>query len=188
MDKMKPTEEMREEHKAIKLMLNILEKVCAKLKSKEELPYRDFDSILEFFQVFVDKCHHQKEEDLLFPEMKKTMVPTEDGLIDLLLTEHQKGRDYIKRISEAFNKYKIGKPAPKTDSNIIENTTDYIELLTRHINREDNTLFPIAEEKLSEEKQKELLNGFERLEEEKIGIGKHEEFHKTLHNLKSIYL
>ncbi len=33
-----------------------------------------------------------------------------------------------------------------------------------------------------------LLQGFEKLEVERIGVGKHEEFHKLLHKLQDIYL
>jgi hypothetical protein len=46
----------------------------------------------------------------------------------------------------------------------------------------------IADNHLSTEKQKELLDGFERIEEEKIGKGKHEELHQLLHHLRNDYL
>lgn len=46
----------------------------------------------------------------------------------------------------------------------------------------------IADKYLSEEKQKELLDEFEKVEEEKIGRGKHEELHQILHHLKEFYL
>jgi hypothetical protein len=36
--------------------------------------------------------------------------------------------------------------------------------------------------------QKELLDSFERVENEEIGAGKHEEFHMLLHGLKEIYV
>ena len=31
--------------------------------------------LLEFFRVFVDRCHHSKEEELLFPELEKPVCP-----------------------------------------------------------------------------------------------------------------
>jgi hemerythrin-like domain-containing protein len=46
----------------------------------------------------------------------------------------------------------------------------------------------MADMRLSKEKQEELLEEFERAESEKIGIGKHEEFHKLLDRLKGVYL
>ena len=47
---------------------------------------------------------------------------------------------------------------------------------------------PMAEKQLSEAKLAELLKGFERIEEQKIGVGKHEEFHKMIDQLESAYL
>lgn len=46
----------------------------------------------------------------------------------------------------------------------------------------------ILDKVLSQVKQSELEEAFERLEVERIGLGKHEEFHKLLHQLKEIYL
>jgi len=66
---MTPTEQLKEEHEAIKLMLRILDKVCDKLESGEEVNPEHLDQILEFIKVFADKCHHGKEEDLLFQQL-----------------------------------------------------------------------------------------------------------------------
>lgn len=64
---------------------------------------------------------------------------------------------------------------------------DYISLLTQHIQKEEEVLFPMAERVLGPEKQAELSKDFQQLEEERIGQGKHEEFHNQLHRLKKLY-
>ena len=46
----------------------------------------------------------------------------------------------------------------------------------------------IAEKQLPEAKQSELAKGFEAIEVQKIGVGKHEEFHRMLENLERVYL
>ncbi|MFQ5891618.1 MAG: hemerythrin domain-containing protein [Candidatus Methanofastidiosia archaeon] len=183
---MKPTEQLKEEHEAIKLMLRILEMICKKLESGEEINPEHLSKILEFIKIFADKCHHGKEEDLLFPAMEKVGIPKEGGPIGVMLLEHDEGRDYIKGMSEAVAKYKTGdgKAFPK----IVENARKYITLLTQHIDKEDNILYPMADMHLLKEKQEELLSEFERVEREKIGVSKHEEFHKLLNYLKGVYL
>ena len=93
---MTPAEQLKEEHQGILLMLRILEKVAAKLGAKGKLDLKHLERIVEFFRVFVDKCHHGKEEDLLFPEMEKAGVPKEQGPIGVMLAEHQQGRGYIR--------------------------------------------------------------------------------------------
>ena len=180
---MKPTEELKAEHEGVKLMLKILDKVCAK---PDEINQEHFIKMLEFLKVFVDKCHHGKEEDLLLPAMIEAGVPEEKGVIKFTLLEHVEGRGYVKGMSEAFDKLKNGDH--QVSNKIVENAKNYIALLIKHIDKENNILFPLADKVLSQAKQAELEEEFEKLEVEKIGVGKHEEFHGLLHHLKETYL
>ena len=180
---MKPTKQLKAEHEGVKLMLGILEKVCA---NPDEINQEHFTKILEFLKVFVDKCHHGKEEDLLLPAMTEAGVLKEEGVIKFTLLEHVEGRGYVKGMSEASDKLKNGDRQASTK--IAENGKKYIVLLIKHIEKENTILFPLADKVLSQAKQNELEEEFEKLEVERIGLGKHEEFHKLLHQLKEIYL
>lgn len=181
--KMKPTEQLKAEHEGVKLMLRVLDRVCAK---PGEINQEYFTKILEFLKIFVDKCHHGKEEDLLLPAMIAAGVSKEKGEIKFTLPEHAEGRGYIKGMSEAFDNLKNGDRQASVQ--IVESAKNYIALLIKHIEKENNILFPLADKVLSQVKQKELEEEFENLEVERIGLGKHEEFHKLLHQLKEIYL
>jgi len=46
----------------------------------------------------------------------------------------------------------------------------------------------MAVKHLSENKLAELKKGFDKIETEKIGTGKHEEFHRMLGMLQDVYL
>jgi hypothetical protein len=46
----------------------------------------------------------------------------------------------------------------------------------------------MADSRLSEKRQDELFEGFEKIEEERIGVGKHEQFHGLLEKLSQLYL
>jgi hemerythrin-like domain-containing protein len=107
---MKATDQLRDEHKAVVLMLTILEKVSRKLKTKSSLEKEHFEGILEFFRVFVDKCHHGKEEDLLFPAYEAVGIPNKNGPIGVMLAEHEEGRGYVKNMTAAFEGLKKGEP------------------------------------------------------------------------------
>jgi lactate dehydrogenase-like 2-hydroxyacid dehydrogenase len=48
--------------------------------------------------------------------------------------------------------------------------------------------FDMADKYLSSDKQEELIREFDRMEQEKIGEGKHEELHGIMKELKKIYL
>ena len=132
----------------------------------------------------MDKCHHGKEEDLLFPAMEQAGIPRQ-GPIGVMLAEHEKGRGYVKAINTALEKFKAGDKSAAAA--ITDNAEGYIDLMLGHIDKEDNILYPMGDQRFSKEKDEELFEGFEKIEEERIGVGKHEEFHKLLHNLKEIY-
>ena len=183
---MTPSEQLKEEHEGILLMLKILEKVCAKLKSGQKVDPEHLDGIVEFLQVFADKCHHGKEEDLLFPEMEKSGIPKERGPIGVMLMEHDEGRGYVRKMKEAA--VKMGKGDPSAPAEFAKSAGDYIALLTRHIDKENNILFPMGDRAVPPKKQGELVEAFEKLEREKIGEGTHERFHRLLHHLQDVYL
>jgi hemerythrin-like domain-containing protein len=183
---MTPTEQLREEHQGITLMLKILEKVCTKMEAQEKVNPEHLESIVDFFRVFADKCHHGKEEGLLFPEMEKAGMARAKGPIGVMLAEHTQGRAYVRAMGEAATRYKQGEPRGRTE--FAENARNYITLLTQHIQKENNVLFPMGDRVLAKEKQEKLVEDFEDLERQRIGVGTHESFHELLHQLQEIYL
>lgn len=183
---MKPTDELKKEHEAIKLMLRIMDAVSKKLDSGEKVDAKNLDGMVEFIRVFADKCHHGKEDGLLFPAMERAGIPRERGPIGVMLLEHMEGRDFVKGMKEAAAKYKKGEK--KAGAEFAEQARNYANLLSNHIGKEDNILYPMADARLSEAAQQDLEKGFEKIEEEVIGPGRHEEFHKLLHHLEEEYL
>jgi hemerythrin-like domain-containing protein len=182
---MKATQQLRDEQEGVRIMLNILEHVCRQLETSGNLNREHFEGILEFLKVFVDKCHHGKEEELLFPALIAVGVPA-DGPIAVMLHEHQMGRNYVKAMSTAFFKYMAADVSSSKE--VLQNARGYISLLRDHIEKENTVLFAMADNLLSEKRQDELFEGFEKIEEDRIGVGKHEEFHGLLKKLSGIYL
>lgn len=182
---MSATEQLKEEHKSIKLALKIFEKIIKNIKKREEPDKKHLADLLDFLKVFVDKCHHAKEEDVLFPSMEKAGIPNEGGPIGMMLIEHKAGKEYIKGFSLALEKFKKG---DKKSLGVIErNLKSYIDLLNEHIEKENNILYPIADMHILSKEQNKLVEKFEKIEKEKIGKGKHEQFHKMLGELKRFY-
>jgi len=182
---MRATQQLRDEHEGVKIMLSVLGQVCQQLEATGNLNTEHFEGILEFLKIFVDKCHHGKEEELLFPALVAVGVP-EDGPIAVMLHEHEMGRNHVKAMSTAFAGYMTGSISSSKD--VLENAHGYISLLRDHIEKETNVIFVMADSLLSEQRQDELFEGFEKIEEDRIGAGKHEEFHGLLKKLSGIYL
>ncbi|MDD5618160.1 MAG: hemerythrin domain-containing protein [Candidatus Omnitrophica bacterium] len=183
---MKAIEQLKEEHDNIKLMLNILNKIYDKLQYKRELNQEHFSKILEFLEVFVEKCHHGKEENFLLPVMLEIGVPQDKGPIAFILMEHKGLRRYFKDFSVAFTRLQNGDS--KASEQIAENLKKYIMLLSQHIEKENNIFFPLVDKLLTESKQKDLAEDFEIFEMEYISTEKHEEFCMLPHHLSEIYV
>lgn len=183
---MTPTQQLIEEHEGIKVMLDILGEVSDRLESGTDVAPDDIERILEFFKVFADKCHHGKEEDLLFPALERSGMSREGGLIGLLMEDHAANREDIKGMTEAAEKLAQGEKG--ASRRFAWNAWSYIGRMRTHIEKENLSLFPTADERIPEEEQRVLLAEFEKVEEERIGKGRHEEFHRLLDRLKSVYL
>ena len=183
---MQATEELKEEHRAIERMLRIVDHIADRLDAGEPVEGEDLTQIVEFFQVFADRCHHAKEEDLLFVALEKEGIPRERGPIGVMLYEHEMGRQYVRKMREAAIDYRTHDYS--MGPVFAQNARDYAELLRNHIDKEDHVLYPIADARLSPQTEQQLVEGFEQVEREQIGEGRHEEFHQLLDRLEQTYI
>ena len=175
---MRATEVLTEEHQAIKRMLAVLERAAQQLRAGERIPARLFREAVDFVRNFADKCHHSKEEANLFPRLEERGVSREGGPLGVMLEEHDMGREYIGAIDDAIGAYEGGDEAAA--GVIEENVSAYIHLLRHHIWKEENVLFPMADEVLSANDQRELEERFEQVEAEVMGHGAHERYNELL--------
>lgn len=156
---MKATDELKKEHEGITLMLRVLQTVADKFKSGEGVNTEHLDGILEFLSIFVDKCHHGKEEEFLFPALAAAGVPREGGPIGVMLGEHEKGRKLVASLKDAVAGYKSGNNPNASDIPLVIN--EYVALLTQHIAKENTVLFLMADAKLGSKKDDALFEAFE---------------------------
>ena len=85
--------------------------------------------------------------------------------------EHDLGRGFVKGMIEALDKEDRNK--------LIKNAREYCALLRDHIYKEDNILYPMADESLSDKTQKNLVVKFKKIES-KTSIKKYLDFAKKL--------
>jgi hemerythrin-like domain-containing protein len=159
------TEVLTAEHRIIETVLNALEKLA---RSGAGSSLADWAKAIDFLRNFADKCHHLKEENLLFPALEERGIPREGGPIGMMLAEHTEGRGYVRAMAAAL----------ESDSRqlLCREATAYIRLLREHIMKEDEVLFQMADSVLSAEEQHKLLRDFEEHELREIGPGFHEKY------------
>jgi len=172
------TEALKAEHRIIEKVLDALEKLA---KNAESSLLADWAKAIDFARNFADKCHHLKEENLLFPAMEARGIPREGGPIGMMLAEHEEGRGYVRAMAEVLE---AAEKDPTSARLTLRRKADaYIRLLRGHIEKEDEVLFVLADGVLSGEEQKDLLRKFEEHEREEMGSGVHEKYLKIVHEL-----
>jgi len=180
-----PIEKLMDEHRVIERAADILEKILDNAKKSGKLDVNDLSSLVDFIRIFADKCHHGKEEGVLFPSMVEKGVPKEGGPIGVMLEEHDIGRDAVKRMVEAI---KIIRNSKEEALNLLDKAImDYTYLIRNHIQKEDNILFPMARNIFNEVELIRIQGRFNEVEE-RLGEGIHEKYEELIHKLSIKYL
>ncbi len=178
---MTPTEILKHEHQVILMVVGAAEREADSIASTGKVDADRVAKIVDFIRTFADKCHHAKEEDLLFVKMGEKGFPREVGPIGVMVEEHEIGRSYVSAVDEALQAAGGGDEAAL--ARVRDGLVGYAGLLRAHIQKEDNILYPMADQALSEQDQAELTEAFGRVEREEIGAGVHEKYHRLAHEL-----
>jgi hemerythrin-like domain-containing protein len=171
---MEATKILMEEHRVIERVLGALETAARNLRDGDPVSPAIFIQAAEFIKGFADGCHHKKEEGVLFPAMQSAGVPGEGGPIGVMLADHQEARQLTSAMRVAAERLASGDADARAE--LIHSALQYVDLLRQHIAKEDNVLFPMANQVLQRSAQSEVLEAFERVEHEDTGEGVHERF------------
>jgi len=182
---MLPTENLMHEHRTVIEILNIINIIAENIKQKKVFYPMDIEKIVDFLTGFWDKCHNEKEEKALYPELISSGVHIEDKSIDGISNEHSMGRIYIKEMSSSIVNCKMGNPF--SGEKLADCLINYSNLLSNHIRKEEEVLFPIINQTLTDNKQREILRSFVKIEEETIGQQIPEKYYELMNYLKAKY-
>jgi len=178
---MTPIELLMHEHEIILMVLGAVEREAQRIQDSGQVNAVKTEQVVDFVRNFADRCHHAKEEDLLFVRMQERGMPAQGGPIGVMLIEHVEGRRLVKAVAEALPN--AAKGDPQAVAAVRDNLLGYARLLRAHIGKEDNVLYPMADRILTPEDQQWLTKEFDRVEAEEVGAGVHEKYHSMAHEL-----
>ena len=176
--------ELRAEYDLIRTMMGVLSRMCDLMESGETVDTEQLDQMLDFIVVFVDKCHHRKEEEVFFPRVV-AMGLREPAVIDAFVYQHDLFKEYISELRADVREREKGGDWPQ--HRFIEVARDYISQLTEHSEAEEDELFAVAGSNLSEDENGRLTDEFERLEREEVGEGEHERYRELASRLAEMF-
>ncbi|MDF2890702.1 MAG: Hemerythrin cation binding domain protein [Clostridia bacterium] len=165
-----PIHRLVAEHTLIKRLLALIPDVCdsvnADLESNREVILKS----VEFIRQFADKFHHAKEEDILFAYAKGNT-----DIISVMLEDHKKGRYYVKSVLLGLE--------TGDASFITYSLKHYRELLSEHIKKEDEILYPWIEKGMSAAQIDELQVKFDETDL-KFGSDFYDKWDNFVHSLE----
>jgi hemerythrin-like domain-containing protein len=156
---MMPIGPLMKEHRLIERLIALLEKELGRLKEGEELDDGFIDVGVDFIKTYADRCHHGKEEDILFRELaRKPLSEEHSRTMRELLEEHVYARRTTQTLVAAKERYVQG------DSQALEVVVgalqDLVELYPAHIEKEDKRFFVPCMGYFSRQEQDEMLKEF----------------------------
>lgn len=159
---MKSIEILMSEHRVILQKLEEISLMLPNLSDEHLYKIRDY---MSFIQIYADEFHHAKEEGILFPWMLQHNPEFQFGPIGCMLKEHDQGREMVRDIITLVDRDQF----PQNDWELLKSLLqDFVDMLSHHIDKEDNVLYQIAE-RINVEKcngDETMMPGFSKVEHE----------------------
>lgn len=150
--KMMPIGPLMIEHRLIERMIALLREESERLGRGDVFDPVFIRMAVDFFRTYADMCHHGKEEDILFRDLKKKPISAEHKkILDELLEEHARARKLVGRLSSETD-------ASREDA--VNCIKEMDELYTCHIEKEDKRFFLPVMVYFSKEEQEKMLEEF----------------------------
>lgn len=128
-------------------------KQLRQLAGKDDTLYeKTLRKLIRFFREYADKYHHYKEELILFPEMNRRNELLGDGIVKEMFDNHEEFRLRIGRIVQNLDRKDYLSAQAELEK--------YAEALLDHIAVENDEVFQIAEQLLTEPELEKIGHRF----------------------------
>jgi len=149
------------EHRLIERMIEVMKRQLQRCEREGKADSSFIETAVDFIRTYADRCHHGKEEDILFRDLSKKPVSSDHRrIMEELREEHRWGRETTGRLVEANEAYRNGDA--EAVSAILEYVKALVEFYPKHIEKEDRYFFlPIMDYFSKEEKDAMLKEEYE---------------------------
>lgn len=133
-----------------------------------------FEKAFDFFAMFADKCHHGKEEVHLFPLLESRGIPHQGGPVGCMLREHDEGRAHVRAVRDALHSFSRGDHAAQQVVRL--EAKALCELLRQHIQKENQILFVVGDQVMSDPDKERLVREFSCAQHDTLPPGTHDRY------------
>jgi len=153
---MMPIAPLMIEHRLIERMIEVMKEQLAFIEKEKKVDPEFIEMAVDFIRTYADRCHHGKEEDILFRDLGgKKLTEEHRRTMEELVEEHRWGRKTTGRLVEANTRYVQGnKEALFAIMDCIESL---VEFYPKHVEKEDKHFFIPCMEYFSEAEKEAML-------------------------------
>ncbi len=162
------TEDLMREHGVLRRTLIVYAELAGRLRADESVQFDPaaLAAAAKLFHDFGEEYHERiLEEQHVFPQAR-ALGAAQSKLVDVLLRQHQRGReitDYIHRIGKSG---RIGSGDRQPLSRVLAGMNRMYEA---HAAWEDTALFPAWKKTMSKERLDQIAEEFEEIEHQRFG-------------------
>jgi hemerythrin-like domain-containing protein len=128
------------EHRLIEKMIVAIRNEIEWCERKINIDQEFIDNAADFIRIYADKCHHGKEEDILFRDLnKKPLSDEHKRIMEELIAEHRQGRKAVAEMMEAKEQYAQGNREMLPV--ILDRMRFIADFYPKHIEKEDKYFF-----------------------------------------------
>ncbi len=172
---MLPIGPLMKEHRLIERMIDVIKSELSEMNQRKELEPAFIDVAVDFFRTYADRCHHGKEEDILFQELAEKQLSKDDKeTMDELVEEHNYARKTVGMLKDAKMRFIQG------DKNALRDVEALLKGLTKfypkHIEKEDKHFFYPCMKYFSKAELDAMLQSFWEFDRNMI----HEKYEKIV--------
>jgi hemerythrin-like domain-containing protein len=175
--------ELRHDHRVIQQVVAGMSAVADLLNSGKQADASVLSDLVQFLRVFADQCHHEKEEQHLFPLLATKANVSIRRELESLEREHRSAKQLVGQLAKVAAVY--GHNPAAVRYRIIDLLQQLVDLYPAHIWKEDFLLFPLAQQNLSQTEQEGLKEKFGDVERE-VGEDVHAGFEMLARKLEAV--
>ena len=147
------------EHRLIERAIAFMQAEKKRLEEGGDLDPVTIDTLVDFIRTYADRCHHGKEEDILFADLEnKPLSDSEQRLMSELVEEHKRGRRLTQTLLSAKDEVVAGHIEKLSE--MLATMGELIEFYPRHIEKEDRHFFPDTERHYSDAELEQMIQEF----------------------------
>ncbi len=176
----RPTETLQKEHKICLSVLEAMEREIGRVEAGDLFVAETFAKLIGFFHSYMVECHEPKEASLLIPKLVQRGISGDEGILADLKGEHT---ELVRRLSAAEAGLDAAASGGKACAVFFADLRSYIEGMRTHMRAEDELLFPLVPQVLTQRDLEELARAFESVESQEIIDGVHDKYVDLAHRL-----